>query len=87
MLQGKLIPAFQYVSRAYKQEGGQLFTWSDSNRTRGDGFNLKKWRFWLDIQRKIFTQRVKNYLCWSRLPREIVGVPSWDAFKARKDGP
>ena len=49
----------------------------DSNRTRGNGFTLRQGRFRLDIRRK-FTQR-------NRLPKEVVGAPSLDAFKARLD--
>ena len=40
-LWGELIVAFQYLSGAYKQEGGQLLTLSDSDRMRGKGFKLK----------------------------------------------
>ena len=35
-----LIAAFQYLKGAYKQEGNRLFTWSDNNRTRWNGFKL-----------------------------------------------
>ena len=34
-LRGDLIVAFQYLKEAYKQEGEQLFTQKDSDRTRG----------------------------------------------------
>ena len=52
-LWAELIPALKGV---YKQEGEQLFTWVDSDRTRGNGFKLKWVRFRLDIRRKFFTQ-------------------------------
>jgi len=39
-LQGDLTVAFQYLKGAYKQEGEQLFTRVDSDRTRGNGFKL-----------------------------------------------
>ena len=32
---------FQYLKGAYKQEGDQHFTWSNSDRTRGSSFKLK----------------------------------------------
>jgi len=32
----------QHLKGAYKQEGEQLFTWSDSDRMRGNGFKLKR---------------------------------------------
>ena len=44
-LQGDILAAFQYLKGAYNQEGDQLFTWSDSERTRGNGFKLKEGRF------------------------------------------
>jgi len=37
----------------------------------------------LDIRKKFFTQRVVKH--WNRLPKEVVGAPSPEAFKARLD--
>ena len=82
-LQGDLIVAFQYSKGVYKQEGERLFTWVDSGRTRGNGFKLRQGRFRLDPRRKFFTQRVVTH--WNRLPKEVVGAPSLEAFKARLD--
>ena len=48
-LWGDLIAAFQYLKRAYKQEGSQLFERVNNSRTRGNGFKLKEGRFRLDI--------------------------------------
>ena len=60
-LQGDLITAFLFLKGAYKQEGEQLFTWIDSDTTRGNGFTLRQGRFRLDIWGKFFTQRVVTH--------------------------
>jgi len=46
--------AFQYLNGAYKEEGEQLFTRVDSDKTRGNGFQLGQGRFRLDIRKKFF---------------------------------
>ena len=55
-LQGDFIATFQYLKEDYKQEGDQLFVWSDSDRTRGNGFKSKEGMFRLDIRKKFYTQ-------------------------------
>lgn len=56
-LQGDVIAAIQHFKGAYKQEGDQLFTWSNVNRTMGDGFKLEDRRFKLNVWKKFLTQR------------------------------
>jgi len=41
-LQGDLTVAFQYLKGEYRQEGERLFTKVDSDRTRGNGFKLRR---------------------------------------------
>ena len=77
------IEAFQYLKRAYKQEGNQCFAWVDSDRTSGSSFKLKEGRFSLDVRRNFFTERVMR--TWHRLPREAVGAPFLELFKASLD--
>jgi len=50
---------------------------------RGNGFKLKEIRLTLDVK-KFFIQ--KTVRPWHRLPREAVGAPPLEAFKARVDG-
>ena len=78
------IAAFQYLKRAYKQEGNQLFERVDNSRTRGNVLKLREGRFRLDVRGKFFTERVVR--CWNRLPREDVNAPSLEVFKARLGG-
>ena len=80
-LWGDLIVTFQYLKGAHKQEGEQMFTRMDSDRTRGNDLKRRQGRFRLDIRRKFFTQRVVMH--WNRLPKEVVDAPSLEAFKAR----
>ena len=47
---GGLIVAFQYLKGAYRKAGVELFIRAGSDRTRGNGFNLKEGRFRLDIR-------------------------------------
>ena len=58
-------------------------TWVDSDRTRGNGFKMRRGRFGLDMRRKFFTQKVVTH--WNKLPKEAVDAPSLEALKARLD--
>ena len=82
-LHGDLIVAFQYLKGVYKQEGEQLLTRVDSDRTRGNGLKLRQGRFRSDIRKKFFTQRVVTH--WNRLPKEVMDAPCLEAFEPRLD--
>ena len=62
--------AFQYLNGAYKQDRNQLFTWVDTDRTRGTIFKLKEGGFRLDVSGKFFTERVVKH--WNRQSGEVV---------------
>jgi len=82
-LRGDLIVTFQFLRETYKQEGKRLSTWVDSDRTRGNGFELRQGRFRLGIRRKLFAQRVVKP--GNRLARDVGDAPSLEAFEARLD--
>jgi len=54
-LEGDLIAAFQYLKGAYKKAGKGLLTSACSDRTRDNGFKLKKGGFKVAIRKKFFT--------------------------------
>ena len=53
---GDLTAILQYLKEDYKWNGNELFTWVDSDRTRGNSFKLKEGRFKLDVREKFFTE-------------------------------
>ncbi|KFQ52740.1 hypothetical protein N334_14048, partial [Pelecanus crispus] len=83
-LRGDLIAAFQYLKGAYRKDGDNLFSKACCDRTRNNGFKLKKNRFRLDIRKKFFSVRVVKH--WNRFPTEVVDAPSLATFKVRLAG-
>ena len=55
-----------------------------SDTTRSNDFKLKESALRSDIWKKFLTMRVVRHR--NKLPREAVGTPSLEMFKARLDG-
>jgi len=49
-----LIATFQYLKRACRKGGENIFSRACCNRTRSNGFKLREGRFRLDIRKKFF---------------------------------
>ena len=60
------------------------FTRACSEKTKGNGFKLRKGRFRLDTSKKFSTMRVVKY--WKRFSREVVDASSIGVFKLRLAG-
>ena len=57
----------------------RLFLAGRSDRTRGNGHNLKHRKFCTNVHKNFFTVRVMEH--WNRLLRESVDSPSLEIFK------
>ena len=82
-LWGDLVVIFQYLKEAYNQEGDRLFTLSDCERIRENGFKLKEGRYMSDGWKKFFTQcdgileRVAKRSCGYPNSGSIQGQVEW----------
>jgi len=82
-LRGDLIAAFQYLKGDYEKERSQLFTWLDSDRTRGNGFKLKEGRFGLDVREVLYQEcgealaRAAQKSCECPVPGGVQGQVGW----------
>jgi len=51
-VRGDLVAAFQYLKGACRKDGENIFSRACCDRTRSNGFKLRKGRFKLDIRKK-----------------------------------
>ncbi|KAK4810664.1 LOW QUALITY PROTEIN: hypothetical protein QYF61_007464 [Mycteria americana] len=78
-LRGDLITMFRYLKGGYKEDGDSLFTRSDMEKTRGNGYKLLLGRFRLDTREQFFIMRTISH--WNNLPREVVDSPTLDTLR------
>jgi len=78
------IVAFLYFKGIFKKDGEGLFMKEYSDTTRSNDFKLKESALRSDIWKKFLTMRVVRHR--NKLPREAVGTPSLEMFKARLYG-
>ena len=73
------INAYKYLRCGRQRDKARFFSVVHGNRTRGSGHKLKHRKFRTNVCKNFFTVRVMEH--WNRLPREVVGSPSLEAFK------
>lgn len=69
---------YKYLKKGHKEDGGMLFTVVFSDRRRGN-----EHKFAVSVgtpnTKKHFTVQMTKH--WHRLPKEVVGSPSFEIFR------
>jgi len=82
-LRGDLRNASKYLQGGGQEDGARLFPVVPSDRTRGNGHELRHRKLQLNMRKNFFTLRVTEP--WPRLPREAVEPPSLEIFQTHLD--
>jgi len=72
-VRGDVIIPYRYLKDGCQEDEVRLFSVVPSNRTRGNGHELKHMKFRLNMGKNFFPLRVTEH--WNRLPREAVDSP------------
>ena len=83
VLRGDLIETFKILSGKTKLDPAQFFEEDRDTCTRGHEKKLKVKRTSLKSRAMFFSNRVVPY--WNKLPQEVVGAETVNAFKNRLD--
>ena len=80
-LRGDLIEVYKYTHNCYDTKS--LFEIQEDDRTRGNGFKIKKQGCRRDVRKRFFSLRITDI--WNKLPNSIVNARSLCLFKIRID--
>ena len=82
-LRGDLVNVYKYLRCGRQRDLANLFPVVCGDRTRGNGHKMEHRKFRANMRKNFFMVRVTE--CCNRLPREVVGSPSLEIFKACLD--
>jgi len=78
---GDMIETYKFTHGKYTST--YPFTNDEDKSRRGHSLKLKKGRFYTNVRKHFFSERVVNL--WNTLPDQIVNAPTINAFKNRLD--